>query len=228
MCSALATDPQGYAMHWAQTHAVQLPPPDATPHPVDVSPPRQRVSRQWSTLIRRQLRIIASDRSYALSAVLLPVIIAAMTLVIPGETGFGKPPPDSLGEPSQLLVIITVGAAFMGMSASIRELISERPIFLRERTVGLSPVVYLSAKVCVLFAMTLLQSAILISVVRLGKPGPDSSVWAASPSSAAVSPPPPQAARDRTIARDKSRANSFFIILSSNSCDPWFGVRSML
>lgn len=179
--SALATDPQGYATHWAQTHAVQLPPPDATPHPVDVSPPRQRVSRQWSTLIRRQLRIIASDRSYALSAVLLPVIIAAMTLVIPGETGFGKPPPDSLGEPSQLLVIITVGAAFMGMSASIRELISERPIFLRERTVGLSPVVYLSAKVCVLFAMTLLQSAILISVVRLGKPGPDSSVWAADP-----------------------------------------------
>lgn len=179
--TGLAADPQGQAMRWAQTHAVHLPPPDAAAHAVDLTGPRQRFSRQWSTLIRRQLRIIVSDRSYALSAALLPVIIAAMTLVIPGDTGFGKPPPDRLGEPSQLLVIITVGAAFMGMSTSIRELISERPIFLRERTVGLSPMVYLSAKVFVLIAMTLLQSALLITVVRLGKPGPDSSIWASDP-----------------------------------------------
>ena len=60
----------------------------------------------------------------------------------------------------------------MGMAASIRELISERAIFLRERTVGLSPGIYLLAKSCVLFVMTLMQSALLITVVRLGKPGP--------------------------------------------------------
>ena len=66
----------------------------------------------------------------------------------------------------------------MGMSASIRELIGERAIFLRERTVGLSPAIYLSAKVCVLFATTLAQSALLITVVRLRKPGPEGAVWA--------------------------------------------------
>lgn len=174
----LPTDPVGFAAHWAQHNPPQLPPVDLARHGGGVAPPPQQpAGRQWSTLFRRQLRIIASDRSYALSTLLLPLIIAAMSLVIPGDTGFGAPPPDGLGEPNQLLVIITVGAAFMGMAASIRELIAERAIFLRERTVGLSPGLYLAAKVCVLFAMTLVQSALLIGAVRLGKPGPDGAIW---------------------------------------------------
>ena len=175
---SLSQDPQLFAARWAQTSRSALPSPASAPLGLDLGLPKLKVTRQWSTLVRRQLRIIASDRSYALSTLLLPLLIAAMTLVIPGDSGFRKPPPDGLSEPSQLLVIITVGAAFMGMAASIRELISERAIFLRERTVGLSPGIYLLAKVCVLFVMTLMQSALLITVVRLGKPGPDSAIWA--------------------------------------------------
>ena len=176
----LTENPRVHADRWASGHQASPPNPSAqlAQPVVDAATPSLRRSRQWSTLIRRQLRIIAADRSYALSTLLLPLVIAAMTLVIPGDTGFGQPPRDGLGEPSQLLVIITVGAAFMGMSASIRELIGERAIFLRERTVGLSPAIYLSAKVCVLFATTLAQSALLITVVRLRKPGPEGAVWA--------------------------------------------------
>lgn len=176
----LADRPALFTERWASSH----PPPD---RPLQSGGPQQvllparptlRRRRQGDTLIRRQLRIIAADRSYALATLLLPLVIAAMTLVIPGDTGFGQPPPDGLGEPSQLLVILTVGAAFMGMSASIRELVAERPIFQRERAVGLSPAIYLAAKVCVLFAMTLAQSAVLIAVVRVRKPGPTGAVWA--------------------------------------------------
>lgn len=176
----LADNPRLHADHWASNHPVPTQDLQATvPQPAVVpATPTLRKKRQWDTLIRRQLRIIASDRSYALSTVLLPLVIAAMTLVIPGDTGFGQPPPDGMGEPSQLLVILTVGAAFMGMSASIRELIAERAIFQRERTVGLSPAIYLTAKVCVLLVMTLAQSGLLITVVRLRKPGPEGAVWA--------------------------------------------------
>ena len=176
----LADSPHTYAEAWSNNHPAppHLEAPASQPA-VALATPTVRPRRQWSTLIRRQLRIVASDRSYALSTLLLPLIIAAMTLVIPGDTGFGQPAPHGMGEPSQLLVIITVGAAFMGMSASIRELISERAIFLRERTVGLSPGIYLWAKVCVLLVMTLAQSGLLITVVRLRKPGPEGGVWAA-------------------------------------------------
>ena len=41
-----------------------------------------------------------------------------------------------------------------------------------------TPAIYLSAKVCVLLAMTLAQSALLIAVVRLRKPGPEGAAWA--------------------------------------------------
>lgn len=137
-------------------------------------PPAQPLRRQWSTLVRRQLRIVTSDRSYAISSVLLPLFIAVMALAIPGDKGFGMPVDmKKASEPSQLLVVSIVGCAFMGMSASIRELVAERAIFLRERAVGLSPNVYLLAKICVLFGLTALQSVLLISILRLGKPGPD-------------------------------------------------------
>lgn len=175
----LSQDPERFANRWAGSHALALPPVAGGPAVGTIAPPpKQKTGRQWSTLLRRQLRIILSDRSYALSTLLLPLIIAAMTLVVPGDAGFGKPGPDNINEPNQLLVIITIGAAFMGMAAAIRELISERAIFLRERTVGLSPGIYLTAKVCVLLAMTLMQSAVLLAVVWLGKPGPDTFLWA--------------------------------------------------
>ena len=113
-----------------------------------------------------------ADRSYALSTVVMPLVLALMALAIPGSTGFRRPATDALGEPSQLLVILVVGAAFMGMSASVRELVGERAIFLRERAVGLSPAIYLAAKFCVLLVLTLVQSLLLLCVVLLRKPPP--------------------------------------------------------
>lgn len=43
---------------------------------------------------------------------------------------------------------------------------------------GNAPAIHLSAKVCVLLAMTLAQSALLIAIVRLRKPGPEGAAWA--------------------------------------------------
>lgn len=173
----VAAAPDQVSQLFATSNLSQVPvvlPP--TPELTGGAAPAQSAGRQWSTCVRRQLRIMLADRSYAVATALLPLFLAAMALLIPGSTGFGTPPVKDPGEPSQLLVVTIVGAAFMGMSASIRELVGERAIFLRERAVGLSPRIYLWAKVCVLVGMTLLQSLLLVALVRVGKAAPNGAV----------------------------------------------------
>ncbi|MGO1316640.1 MAG: ATP-binding cassette domain-containing protein [Cellulomonadaceae bacterium] len=135
---------------------------------------RQQRRRQLSTLVRRHVRVLAADRSYALSMLLLPAVLAVLAMVVPGDRGFGPAiaGQEPTGEARQLLVIMMIGAAFMGMSASIRELVGERAIFVRERAVGLSPDMYLVAKLCVFAVLVTAQSAVLVTLVLLRKPGP--------------------------------------------------------
>ena len=87
----------------------------------------------------------------------------------PATSGFGVPVPmgDAPNEPGQILVLLNVGAIFMGTALTIRDLIGERAIFLREQAVGLSTTAYLLAKVCVFAAFAILQSAIVVGDHRL-------------------------------------------------------------
>jgi hypothetical protein len=75
-----------------------------------------------------------------------------------------------------MLVLVFVGAAFMGAAASAREAIAERAIFLRERAVGLRPGAYALAKAGVFTVVAAVQSAVLVGVVTAVKPGPVSAV----------------------------------------------------
>ncbi|MBF6370872.1 ABC transporter permease, partial [Nocardia puris] len=122
------------------------------------SPPQTSSIKQFSTLARRQLRLIVSDRVYSLSLLLMPIIVGAVTLATPGKNGFQPPPlvqtpegigPAVSGEAQTLLSFLVIGACFMGISLSVRDLVGERTIFLRERAVGLSSTAYLLAKILV-------------------------------------------------------------------------------
>ena len=80
--------------------------------------------------------------------------MGVLSLSVPGNVGFGVPVPAIQGgeapnEPGQILVLLNVGAIFMGTALTIRALIGERAIFLREQAVGLSTTAYLLAKVFV-------------------------------------------------------------------------------
>ena len=75
-------------------------------------------------------------------------------------------------EPGQILVLLNVGAVFMGTALTIRDLIGERAIFLREQAVGLSTTAYLLAKVCVYTVFAIVQSAIVTTIAIIGKGGP--------------------------------------------------------
>ncbi|QQS02249.1 MAG: ATP-binding cassette domain-containing protein [Austwickia sp.] len=129
--------------------------------------------RQAAILGRRQVRVLVADRSYALFTALLPFVMAALVMTVPGAAGFGPPSRPPTGEATQLLVVLIVGAAFMGLAASARDLVGERPIFLRERAVGLAPSAYLWAKLAVFGGLAALQSAVLVGLVMLVKTPPD-------------------------------------------------------
>jgi ABC transport system ATP-binding/permease protein len=60
----------------------------------------------------------------------------------------------------------------MGTALTIRDLIGERAIFLREQAVGLSTSAYLLAKVFVYTVFAVIQSAIVTVIAIVGKGGP--------------------------------------------------------
>ena len=62
--------------------------------PADLGEPTHTsVRRQFSTIARRQMRLIVSDRGYFIFLALLPFIMGVLSLSVPGDVGFGVPVP---------------------------------------------------------------------------------------------------------------------------------------
>ncbi|MFY9764098.1 MAG: ATP-binding cassette domain-containing protein, partial [Mycobacterium sp.] len=144
--------------------------------PADLGEPvHSDLLRQLSTIARRQVRLVVSDRGYSVFLAVLPFLIGALSLTVKGpKPGLG--PADPLGpaptEPQYIMVLLNIGAVFMGTALTIRDLIGERPIFRREQAVGLSTTAYLLAKVFVFCVFATVQAAIATFIVRVGKGAP--------------------------------------------------------
>ncbi|MGC2796108.1 MAG: ATP-binding cassette domain-containing protein, partial [Mycobacterium sp.] len=144
--------------------------------PADLGEPvHTDLLRQLSTIARRQIRLVISDRGYSVFLAVLPFLIGALSLTVKGpKPGLG--PADPLGlaptQPQYIMVLLNIGAVFMGTALTIRDLIGERPIFRREQAVGLSTTAYLLAKVFVFCVFATVQAAISTFIVRLGKGAP--------------------------------------------------------
>ncbi|MEE2853565.1 MAG: ATP-binding cassette domain-containing protein [Actinomycetota bacterium] len=151
------------------------PPPTQTEAPAELGvPPHTSKRHQFSTIARRQVRLVVSDRAYFLFLAVLPFVMGALSLTVPGSVGFGYADPvsESAGEAGMILTLLTMAAVFMGTALTIRDLIGERPIFRREQAVGLSSTAYLLAKVAVFCTFAVLQAAIATAIVVLGKGPP--------------------------------------------------------
>jgi ABC-type multidrug transport system ATPase subunit len=172
--SSVAGDPEAAKRNYLERHGPP-PPPPATQQPTDLgSPTRTSVPKQFSTIARRQMRLIVSDRGYFIFLAFLPFIMGALSLSVPGTVGFGVPKTaleggEAPNEPGQILVLLNVGAIFMGTALTIRALIGERAIFLREQAVGLSTTAYMFAKVFVFAGFALLQSLVVVAINIIGK-----------------------------------------------------------
>jgi ABC transport system ATP-binding/permease protein len=150
----------------------QQPPPTPTDQPADLGEPvHTSVWRQISTIARRQVRLVVADRAYFVFLALLPFILGALSLTVPGSSGFGVSGPhaDTPDESAQILALLLPAAAFMGTALTIRDLVGERAVFQREQAVGLSTTAYLLAKSAVFCGFAILQSAIITAIVVVGK-----------------------------------------------------------
>ncbi len=172
--SAVAGDPEAANERYLELVG-PTPPPPPIEAPSDIGEPtRTSLIRQLWTIVRRQTRLIVSDRGYFAFLALLPFIMGVLSLSVPGTVGFGIPDPrgNAPNEPGQILVLLNVGAIFMGTALTIRDLISERAIFRREQAVGLSTTAYLLAKVFVYSVFAVAQSTIATAITVIGKGGP--------------------------------------------------------
>ncbi|WP_197520513.1 ATP-binding cassette domain-containing protein, partial [Mycobacterium sp. E2479] len=150
--------------------------PPTPESPADLGePPQTDLFRQLSTIARRQVRLVVSDRGYTIFLAILPFLIGALSLTVKGpHPGLG--PADPMGpaptQPQYIMVLLNIGAVFMGTALTIRDLIGERAIFRREQAVGLSTTAYLLAKIAVFCVFATGQAAIATIIVRLGKGAP--------------------------------------------------------
>jgi hypothetical protein len=127
---------------------------------------------QFGVLCQRLLAVIAADRFFALSLLVLPLLLSLLAHAVPGGT--------DLGGFRTLLFVLIFGSAFMGSAASVRELVKERAIYQRERAIGLSLGAYLGSKLVILGVVTGLEAVIFAVLGMLGRGGSDSSVLLAS------------------------------------------------
>jgi ABC-type multidrug transport system ATPase subunit/pSer/pThr/pTyr-binding forkhead associated (FHA) protein len=179
---AVAEDPDTWAARYQATARIRSAEP-ATARAVAAAPPRQGWWRQLAILTRRMVAVTAADRMYAALSLGLPLGLALLLHVIPGADGLA-PAAGPLGrstEATQLLVVLIVGAVFVGLAGGIRELVRENPIYRRERAVGLSPGAYLGSKLLVFALLNAVQAAVFVLAGLVGRPGPAEALVLPSP-----------------------------------------------
>lgn len=183
----LLDDPDLWQRIPVPQHAVDTAALQRQPHAAVPAPPRQSVSRQLATLIKRNLAVVFADKLLLGMLVLLPLILGGLSRLVPGSNGLSldvsrreNTLPDgsvvasfATGEASQRLIVLIVAACLMGTALAIRELVGERPIFKREYAVGLSPGVYFTSKVMVLGTAAFFQGLVVTFLATVGLPGAD-------------------------------------------------------
>jgi ABC-type multidrug transport system ATPase subunit len=136
------------------------------------TPPLPRVTApltQWWTLVRRTLAVKAADRwntavliaqapivGLLIAAVFSKAVRHAPTLEIWPKVGVNM---------ATTMFVTALAAIWFGCSSTAREIVTEWPIYNRERMVGLSILSYVASKVTVLLGIAALQCGLLLGIV---------------------------------------------------------------
>jgi ABC transport system ATP-binding/permease protein len=170
----VSADPDGAhrALRARQHAAGASPPPEvAAPWPL---PAEFTAKRQIRLVARRQMRLLFADHIYFFFLAVLPFVLAALTLLIPGDSGLDRPKPSSsnLHEGIEILAALNIAAVIVGSALTIRALVEERRVFRREQEIGLSASAYLAAKLIVFGLAAAILTAVMFAIVIAVKGGP--------------------------------------------------------
>ncbi|MBT8227173.1 MAG: FHA domain-containing protein [Dactylosporangium sp.] len=182
--TAVAQDPDVWAKRFAATVTPASAAPAVPGRVLATSPPpRKGRWRQLAILTRRMVAVTGADRLYAALSLGLPLGLALLLHVIPGADGLGRPGGviPRTAEAAQLLVVLLIGAVFVGLAGGIREFVREGAIYRRERAVGLSPSAYLGSKLLVFGLLNLVQAALFVIAGLMGRPGPGEALLLGQP-----------------------------------------------
>jgi ABC transport system ATP-binding/permease protein len=153
--------------------------PAADPEPLETvehpaPPPLPSLLRQSIIAARRQAWLMVADQRYFIFLTILPLLIGAISLLVPGDAGLG--PASSYGSsPDQaveILAVLAVGAVLMGTALGIRDLFGEQRIFRREQAHGFSASAFLAGKVIVYSLTAIVQTAVITIVATVGTAAP--------------------------------------------------------
>jgi len=121
--------------------------------------------RQFAVLVSRYVAVLRGDvRNAAFLGLQAPVIAAILSAVFPSDT-FAQGP--HLSHSAALVCLLTMACLWFGTSNAAKELVRERAIYTRERTLGLSCGAYLLSKLVPLAAIGVLQSLVLVVVMGM-------------------------------------------------------------
>jgi len=130
--------------------------PDAIASAEALAGQRQLVDmRQLSILSSRYLSVIVGDLGYTLLLLAQAPIVAGL-ICLRWHNAPATP---------SLYFCLALGAIWLGCVNACREIAKERPIYERERRIGLQITVYVLSKVQVLALLAVVQCALLVGIV---------------------------------------------------------------
>jgi ABC transport system ATP-binding/permease protein len=145
--------------------------PATGPRQIAPAPRARNHLSQLSTLVRRYLAVIASDKGYLATLAIAPIALAVILRAASSSQGLVGGPRGNANAIT-VLDILAIGACFIGTLNAVREIIKEKSIYTRERAAGLSAGAYLWSKLLVLGVLSALQAVLMTVVGLVGRPVP--------------------------------------------------------
>jgi ABC transport system ATP-binding/permease protein len=145
--------------------------PSSGPRQIAPAPRARNHLSQLSTLVRRYLAVIASDKGYLATLAIAPVALAVILRAASSSMGLAGGPHGNANAIT-VLDILAIGACFIGTLNAVREIVKEKSIYTRERAAGLSAGAYLWSKLLVLGVLSALQATLMTVVGLIGRPTP--------------------------------------------------------
>lgn len=147
----------------ASSHAEALP-PRARRRPRSTAP-----FTQWLTLVKRMIAVKVADGWGTAVLFLQAPIVGLLIAAVFSKVVRSTPTPDTWPKigvnMATTLFVTALAAIWFGCSSMAREIVTEWPIYRRERMVGLSIGAYVLSKMTVLLGIAAIQCLLLLAIV---------------------------------------------------------------